>query len=607
MIEPETMASVRIIGSRNSIDAVITELHKTGVIEIRDLSAEIKKFEGAIEQDSPLAKFEPVSKQLVKLRGIESILPKTKKTAKIEASEENALEEAEAIDERTPFEWHNELENTKKQLEALKTELETAKKLCAFDTDFSKLESKHLTFFIGTIPARHFEEAKKKLKKIKNAETVARKTPDGETAVIVAVENSQSVEAMQALSAHAFNRITVPQGVNRPQALLAELHAKTHELEKKRIELESKITEYAENNYAKIKSLVKALETQAERAGITTNFVRTKNLFVLEGWVKEKEYHKLKLHLKQAAGESVIVEKVKVKGQAPTSLNNPSMVANFEDLATFVSLPKSNEFDPTMLYAFTFPIIYGMMLGDIAYGAVVLLLGLALWLKASGPIKRFGFVLVPCGVWSIIWGAIFGEALGFEFHAVISRVENVPMLLGLAIATGALHLLLGFTLGFFKEIKHNNTKHAAAKLAWAAVIISIGVLALFSSSQTAMIGAAAMLVASIAVIGWGEGLMGLVEIPGLIGNILSYMRIAAVGLASIALAVILNQFTPDFSMGIIAIPMTILFVGGHAFNIFLGIFEPFVQGSRLHFVEFYMKFYEGGGKPFTPFSVKKSK
>lgn len=601
MIKPEKMARVRIIGLRAQVEGVIRELHLLGTIQIEDLSKEMEKFEGALELDVPLEKFDAVSKQLVKLRGMESVLPKAKKTAEEKIRAGEALEKAAELDEKTLFEWHSELWEVLKQSDALKNELESVKKLGVFEIDFSKLEDARLSFFVGMLSRKALSDAEKKLKKLKNCELIAKKISKNDVGAILAVENAHAGEALQILSSVGFDRLAVPQGMRRPSTRLAELHAQVHGLEKRRIELEAKMREFSENNSGKIIGLMKALETESERAEITTNFGRSRNLFVLEGWVRERELGKLKHHLKQATGNKVLIEKITSKELAPTSLHNPSMVANFEDLATFVSLPKSNEFDPTIFYAFTFPMMYGLMLGDVAYGAIILLLGLVGWLKASGIVKRFSAVLVPCGIWSIVWGAIFGEVLGFEFHSVISRVENVPLLLGLTIVVGVLHLILGFAAGFFKEFGHRNMKHAAAKLAWIGVIIALGLIAATPLPYVGGVLAAA----SIIVIGWSEGIVGLVEIPGLIGNILSYMRLAAVGLASIALAVILNQFKPELSMGWVAIPLALLFVVGHAFNLLLGVFEPFVQGSRLHFVEFYTKFYEGGGKPFAPFHVRK--
>ncbi len=606
MVKPEKMARVRIVGLRDHVEKVVEELHLLGVLQIEDLSGKVEKSGGAFELGVPLENFDDVSKQLVKLRAVENVLLKAKIKKPAESFEvAQAVEQAVLLDERQLFEWNSGLESVLKQLDVLKADLVSARQLCVFEIDFSKLVDSRLSFFVGTLSRKSFAEVEGKLKRLKACQLVAKKASGGDVALLVAVENAHSLHALQILSSAGFNRLNVPEGMRRPQALVAELHAKTYGLEKSKMELEAKIIDFAENNCGKVSGLLNALEVAFERAQVSVNFGNTKNLFVLEGWIREREFAKLKHALKQATGGKALVEKTHSRELPPTSLHNSPVVSNFEDLATFVSLPKSSEFDPTIFYAFTFPIIYGMMLGDWGYGVVVLLLGLAGWLKASGAIKRFMFVLIPCGLWSIVWGAIFGEFFGFESHAVLSRVEQTPLLLGLTIAVGALHLLIGFFTGFLKEYGHRNNRHAAAKLAWIGVMIGLGLLALFSSIQVLLILGAVLLVASVAVIGWGEGLMGLVEIPGLIGNILSYMRIAAVGLASIALAVILNQFKPDLSMGLMAIPFALLFVGGHAFNIFLGIFEPFVQGSRLHFIEFYMKFYEGGGKPFAPFHVKK--
>jgi len=182
-------------------------------------------------------------------------------------------------------------------------------------------------------------------------------------------------------------------------------------------------------------------------------------------------------------------------------------------------------------------------------------------------------------------------------------MEDISIMLMIAIALGALHVALGLLLGLVDALGHRHYRHALGKFGWLALEVG-GVAALATGGEMQTMSLALIGVAAVMIV-IGEGIIGIIEIPGLLGNILSYARIAAVGLASVALALVLNMIKPDASMGVMLLIVVPIFVLGHLLNFILGIFEPFVQGARLHYVEFSTKFYEGGGTWFTPFSKHK--
>jgi V/A-type H+-transporting ATPase subunit I len=177
---------------------------------------------------------------------------------------------------------------------------------------------------------------------------------------------------------------------------------------------------------------------------------------------------------------------------------------------------------------------------------------------------------------------------------------------------GLIHLALGFLLGAINAW-HHSKKHAIGKLAW--IGLEIGGFLLVTSSMfglfpesTGTIGGGIFAVSLVLMV-WGEGMMGAVELPGVLGNALSYARIAAVGLAGVVLAELINEtLIPDPAQGIllalVLLPILILL---HILNTGLAMVEGIVQGGRLNLVEFYSKFFHGGGKAFAPFSVSKYK
>ena len=177
---------------------------------------------------------------------------------------------------------------------------------------------------------------------------------------------------------------------------------------------------------------------------------------------------------------------------------------------------------------------------------------------------------------------------------------------------GFIHLNLGLFLGFLNEAASHGWKHAVmAKLSW--MIMEAGIIFAVLGGMGIFLPLVKWMGIIIAVIGVvmlvkGEGVQGAVEIPGLFSNMLSYMRLGAVGLASVGLAVVVNEklALPFFEKGGIFIFFgIIIMILGHGINLLLGVIGPFLHGVRLHYVECFSKFFHGGGVEYAPFSRKK--
>ncbi|MEM4389886.1 MAG: V-type ATP synthase subunit I [Candidatus Micrarchaeia archaeon] len=608
MLKPASMARVRIIGARERIDDVIRTLHNLGAVQVEDIGESLPSYGGMLVQAAPLERFAEISEQLVKLRGLEAILGKHEPPSPKHISFEEAMARARRInaDDR-PFRLARELEAAREKENRLREELAALRPLQHFEIDFSKLVCPRVEVFAGTTPALARLESALKSELGKGYQLVHRPF-EGREAIVLVVDREKSAGALKALAAAGFVRIDIPAGMSRSASRIAELREELLATIERRTALEKEAQALYANLWRELVPVREALEIEARRAEIAARFGKSENIFVVEGWVKESDLAAVQRAVEKAARGKAFLERIPGRGLPPTALANPEPIRNFEDLATFVTLPKSNEFDPTAVYAVMFPILYGLMLGDVGYGALVLALGLAGYWRTSGLLKRFSFVLIPAGFWSIVFGLLFGEVLGFEWPSLLSRIENITMLLLITIGFGAVHLAVGFFLGFLKAWEHRHYTHAAAKLAW--IVLEVGGALLFYGvaygGGSAALAAGGLLAAlAVVVILFGEGMYGAVEIPGLIGNTLSYARMAAVGLSSLALALVLNIFKPDLSQGPLVLLFAAVWVAGHLLNLALGVFEPFVQGSRLHYVEQFTKFLEGGGVAFAPFRCER--
>ncbi|MBI2112934.1 hypothetical protein HYT52_05330, partial [Candidatus Woesearchaeota archaeon] len=293
-----------------------------------------------------------------------------------------------------------------------------------------------------------------------------------------------------------------------------------------------------------------------------------------------------------------------------------------------------------------------LMLGDAGYGVVLFALFYVLGKKITGEGKRLIQTLMFAALVSILFGLAFGEYFGFEsvsesigeslchsvgiclekvvheshgiteviyeFPRLLNRAHSTTSIFGYEVLTilvigaiiGFFHLNLGYLMGFFNELHHHGFKHAfLAKISW--IIIQLGVI-LAVLPMVGMAGGLTWVGLAVAIIGIiclgiGEGVQGIVELPAIFSNILSYMRLGAVGLASVGLAVVVNEelALPFIQKGGIFIVIGILIMLlGHGINLMLGVLGPFLHGVRLHYVECFSKFFKGGGIEYNPFAKK---
>lgn len=340
-------------------------------------------------------------------------------------------------------------------------------------------------------------------------------------------------------------------------------------------------------------------------------FLKSENISILSGYLEKKYFKKLNFALQRELGDNFVIEKEEVIEDAPVKLNNGGVFRDFEALIKMYSLPKYTEFDPTILLTLIFPLFFGFILGDVVYGLISLLFFTFLKLKYN-KIKDFLSILQVSAISSIFFGFIYGEFMGFElkssFYGFFERSHNPEMLLIVAVLFGLMHINLGLIIGFINE-KRKGLKHAITdKASWMVLQIAVGFLALgfYGSDEIAVAVGVVFFILSVVLIYMGHGFIGLIEIPSFFTNIFSYARLMAVGLSSIAIAVLVNEYTQVlFSKGIFgALFAILLFTFGHIFNIVLGNFEGFIHTMRLHYVEFFTKFYTGGGREFIPFGKK---
>jgi V/A-type H+/Na+-transporting ATPase subunit I len=293
---------------------------------------------------------------------------------------------------------------------------------------------------------------------------------------------------------------------------------------------------------------------------------------------------------------------------------NPEAISPFEDFVKMRAVPKYTDIDPSTLVAIFMPLFFGMMVGDVGYGVLMFLFSFYMLRKpVKGLMGDFLKSLRIGSIWAIIFGVLYGEyfgSLGEKIglrHVWFSRSEpsSIKTLIVMALSVGVAHILLGLTIGVWNAIVHRSRSEIFERLGMAVGLLGIVFLALSLTSNLPhgystlgwVVLAVGLVILALSM-GKTGFFLGPIEFVGVIGNVLSYLRIAALGLASVFLAKVANDMGGMLGSAFVGVIIAIVI---HSLNLVMGMLSPTIQSLRLQYVEFFRKFYEGGQSSFTPF------
>ena len=305
----------------------------------------------------------------------------------------------------------------------------------------------------------------------------------------------------------------------------------------------------------------------------------------------------------------------------PTVTKNNRFVTPFETITDLFSRPDPRGIDPNPVLAPWSGIIFGLMMGDVGYG---LLMGIGLFVfkklkKPHGNAAKLINVMYLSSVTTVLAGLLFGSFFGMTWKSVLDQNNEPITVLIFTLVVGVLHIFSGMILKMVQDIRGGRVWDAVFdELSWMVLITGAGLLFLPATRTVgavlAVAGAATVLLtagrAKKNVFGKiAGGLGGLYNITGYLSDILSYSRIFALSLATGVIAMVMNMLA-GMVLGGFSGPLVVLGVlfaaliciVGHAFNLAMGLLSAYVHDSRLQYIEFFNKFYEGGGDPFTPLS-----
>ena len=629
MLTLEPVDKVQIICLHSQTKQAVEALYEFGAIQVT------RSKHGA--PDMPQQEFQQISEELIELRAIESLLKLGGETQKRMPSELKQLVSsskklrAEFEQAKKALDKIEQLKNRHYALLPQQKTLAAFKNLQVSPATFSKTSKLLFEYGLLKVPDKEMQHSLKG----KPAEFSLARSDDGKQYALVAFAR-ENLEVPAILNRLFSEKLSIPQVSEKSFA--AALEKTAEEIRQIGVEqnnLAQIVQEFRKKRSAAILQLRADLEEHAKLAELSNKFGHTDFLEVIDGWVPTKNFRELQSSLVKATGGIILVEKIASSDKRPTILNNPLGVRRFEFLVNFFSLPDPHELDPTLWIAITFPIIFGMIFGDIGYGLLAVAIGAFLRLKGRGFFKDIGGMMALSGASTVLFGFVFGEffggeeMLGFHLTPMIHRAgEGIPLLFGITLVVGIIHLALGLLIGFVTNLRAKHYNHAVGKLSWLVVEFSLVGLVysiLFRQQALGLPSLIGVLLGFSCLVIF-EGAVALVEVPGLLANGLSYLRILALGLSGVIIALIINQIPLNASIAalaksvstagnfdpinFVAALFTTLFFGamlvlGHGMALALGLFESGIQSLRLHYVEFFSKFYHGGGIPFVPLREKR--
>ena len=630
------MKRIQVIGPRQELSRVVDLLYEAGTVHLENASLEVSPREISLTPVN-LDAARTIADVLGKIRAIFSTLPRVADDPEQQEAVQAALEQKsydQIIGQATGV--IRELETTTRDLAARKAELTLsvtaldryAKVLSIIqpvEKELPTLEGFEVTILlIQKEHARVIDIIRKEIAAIThNHFEMSSTSVDEETlATIMVFSKRHSEDVHTFIYSVNVNEVRLPKEyTGKP---FFEMFALIEEQKAKNLreitDIESRLATLSSVWYQELVVLRKHLEDIHDEVGAYANFGLSEYTFVIMGWIPKRHLRATQDALQETFRGRVVLRELGVTGEdmklAPVWYDNPAWVKPFEFIMKLSTLPKYQEVDPSPILAVFFPLFFGLMVGDIGYGIIILALGLLA--KKKYPMVPFvqsiAGMLVISAIPAILFGFLFGEFFG-NFGELMgwihpvhilgvtwNRAEAIIPMLILAVSIGVVHIFLGLSLGIRNAIILKSRHHLAERVGMILAISGI-ILALAGAAevgpQELLYGAAALLVIGLPLILYGAGPFGAIEVMSTVGNILSYARLMAIGMASVILAIVANELAGAFGIAIIGIIVAILL---HTLNIALAMFSPSIHAIRLHLVEFFSKFYEGGGTEYRPFS-----
>lgn len=660
MFKTARMRKIKIMTLDKYVAPTVRAFHEQGLIQISDMTESIQQDPELAEMVTP-SKATPltgkISSLLMKANGISDLFgnslseghglkdklmsfispdiptPREVEDLETEAFLEKAEETLNKVEAKTSV-IEGKLAALDSEVSELKSNKSLANNLNNFDMDLALLkDSKYTSVTVGRIDAESASEIKNKLGNLTDELDVFVVPEEKATAIIVVITLKEFTEDVQnTLRDFNFEKFEIGNVEGKPQEIISKADSRLQSIESERATVKSDLRVVAEQWDDEILILKEQLENEKEKNEIFSTFVQTDDTYILEAWVPAKDVEKVEQVMEKASEGHYVIEVIDVEDDyddedVPILQTNPGYAKPYEFLVGMYAPVRYHEIDPTILVAIMFPFFFGYCLTDAFYGIIVAIVGIVLIRglgKTSNTMNSMGYILIACGIWTIILGLATNGFIGdfterflaYRLPTVVPLIESFvhpENILIIALAIGIVYENIGFLIGAIDNIRYGNVKDAiGSQLCWFVLEAGIVLLALgFLVPSVGMIGmiiGAVLVVACLVMLIYANGFYGVMDVFGYLGNILSYARLLALCLATGGIAMTVNILTGlcyDMIPVIGVVLAVIVFILGHIANMMFNVLGAFINSLRLHYVEFFGQFFMGGSKKFEAFKASR--
>lgn len=474
---------------------------------------------------------------------------------------------------------------------------------------------KYSVFHTGFIETRNLEDLKLLLLEAGSEFKILGLGSEGQ-AVVLANYLPEDQQIMEKVKALGFNEINLPKLDHYAAEIIKGKDDMLQNNQEERAQLETRLQELA-GEAKKLEVLNDQLASIGElkKAPVTL----TLETAYFEGWVRSDQVHLLEKAVEKATPvyDLELVDPAPEE-TPPTYTKNNRFFSAFETVTNMFSRPNQNDVDPNPVMSIWFWIIFGMMMGDVGYGLVMFILFYALirMKKPRGDSVKLYKMLMYSSITTIFWGIMFGSYFGYTWNPILLEpLTDLTEYLFVSLIVGALHVITGILVAAYNNIKQGKLLDAVLdQFSWVLVIIGGGLLFVPALSKAGIVLAVTGALIILFTAGRAKkgifgklagGLGSLYGATGYASDILSYSRILALSLSTAVIGMVMNLLAEMVMGSVIGYLLgAIIYLVGHVFNLVMGLLSAYVHDSRLQYIEFFGKFYEGGGYPFTPLSYK---
>lgn len=617
------MNKVTIIGTKEKQEDILTKIRKLGFFQVEDTShlAYDEEFKDIFHKQDRNDEISILNQKLVNIEKANSNIKKYYKVKKSMFESKEYYKELSAkvadslyCDVQKTNEFAQAIEENIEQIDELTNEKQSLEPWRDFSISQDLKKIQYIKIILGTISIKYkkeqIENALNK-EKIEHSLNIINKDKQN-FYIAVTTKNEEVLQVKRVLKQLGFKEkeITLDNEtvVDKIKKIDEKITSLENQIEKNKSEIKPEQIKVFENlyDYYLNKKDLKLIER---------NIVTTNNTFYLEGWMPEG------CKIKNSQEFIIKVRPKEENEDAPVLVKDNRIVTPFQSITNMYSVPNKNELDPNPIMAIFYILFFGLMLSDVGYG-LLLTIGCLFLISKKKYAKNEGKLvklLTYCGISSVAWGFFFGSFFGdlIPLKGILNPLKDVMPLMGLALLLGIVHIYTGMFMKAVQLIKEKKIFDAICDVVfWYLLLTGVfllvvpivaGDIGIWSD-----IGKYLALAGVIGVVLTGgrkekniikkctKGISSLYDITSYLSDVLSYSRLMALCLSTGVIAQVVNLLG-----GLVGpIPAIIVGIIGHGFNLANSALGSYVHTSRLQYVEFFGKFYEGGGKEFAPFKYK---